>query len=67
LYSLDLLFRRLLTLPDAVKWNQFEHRKKAGVLRGTSFTAVVGGEADGERNIACDNKRDVVSRLPQRA
>ena len=24
-------------------------------------------EADGERNIACGNKRDVVSRLPQRA
>jgi hypothetical protein len=37
------------------------------VLRATSFTPAVDSEADGERNIARDNKRDVVSRLPQRA
>jgi len=40
---------------------------KAGVLRGTSFTPDWDSEADGERNIACDNERDVARHLPQRA
>lgn len=28
LYSLDILFRRSVTLPDAVKWNQNKGGKK---------------------------------------